>query len=128
MATRDDRWLDVLPLVVLVAIGAVVALYGLSSFWDDDVPRDAQVILGTFGVGMAIYGIALTLTGLRRGDRWSWFALWYYPVFFVVHVLAFGEVVIDLGLAFVSAVALLLAARGVFSRGDPAVEPARRLH
>ena len=36
---------------------------------------------------IALLSIAVCLTGLRRGQRWAWYALWVIPVWFALTVL-----------------------------------------
>ena len=33
--------------------------------------------------------IAIAVTAFRRGEMWAWLAFWVWPVFFVIHGLAF---------------------------------------
>ena len=38
-------------------------------------------LAGLSTLGFAILGISITLTGYRKGERWTWYASWYLPVF-----------------------------------------------
>jgi hypothetical protein len=62
---------------------------------------------GTVVLGMALFGIAIAVFGLRRQQPWAWWISWYWPAFFLLHTLAFGTVVPDLPLAIIAALALL---------------------
>ena len=62
---------------------------------------------GTVVLGMALFGIAIAVFGLRRQHAWAWWFSWYWPVFFALHTVAFGTVVPDLPLAVVAALTLL---------------------
>lgn len=62
---------------------------------------------GTVVLGMALFGIAIAVFGLRRQHAWAWWFSWYWPVFFALHTVAFGTVVPDLPLAIVAALTLL---------------------
>ncbi len=66
---------------------------------------------GTVVLGMAIFGIAIAVFGLRRQQAWAWWFSWYWPVFFVLHTVAFGTVVPDLPIAIVAALALVASRR-----------------
>lgn len=96
---------------ILVLLSILTGVIGVSALFvtDDPFPRDAQVLIATFAAGMAILSIAITLTAFRRGEWWAWLALWYYPVFFVIHILALGTLIPDGVFAVLAAVALLLA-------------------
>jgi hypothetical protein len=42
--------------------------------------------IGAASVGMGLFGVMITLTAFRRRERWAFFTLWYYPVFWVAHL------------------------------------------
>lgn len=65
---------------------------------------------------MAIFGGAISLIPFRRDEKWAWWILWYFPVFFVVHVIVLGTLLPDLFLAILSVLALLLSAPRMFTR------------
>jgi len=96
---------------ILLLLSMLMGIIGVSALFvaDDPFPRDAQVLIATFAAGMAILGIAIILTGFRRRQWWAWLALWYYPVFFIIHVVALGTVIPDAAFAALAAAALLLA-------------------
>ncbi|AIF84543.1 hypothetical protein NTE_02494 [Candidatus Nitrososphaera evergladensis SR1] len=51
--------------------------------------KEEELLLRTIGVattGMGIFGVMITLTAYRRGEKWAWLALWYYPVFWLLHL------------------------------------------
>ncbi len=33
-----------------------------------------------------LFGLLITTIDYRRRERWAWFALWYYPVFWTAHL------------------------------------------
>ena len=70
---------------------ALVFLFGAfpGSWFDEGVDRDEALLLSSFAAGMAVFGIAITLTAFRRGERWAWLAFWFWPIFFVLHGIAF---------------------------------------
>jgi hypothetical protein len=41
---------------------------------------------GLASIGLGLFGILITLIPFRRGERWAWFTLWFYPAFWVVHL------------------------------------------
>ncbi|HJV84154.1 MAG TPA: hypothetical protein VJ698_01660 [Noviherbaspirillum sp.] len=43
--------------------------------------------IGVASIGMGLFGLMITLTAFRRRERWAWFTLWYYPVFWTTHLL-----------------------------------------
>ena len=82
---------------------------------------------GTVVLGMVIFSLAITLFAFRTGARWAWYALWYWPLFFLLHVAAFGTWLPDLPFAVLAAGSLLLSTRRYLSRTQRLVDsgPAR---
>lgn len=39
---------------------------------------------GLSDIGVAFFLIVIALCAYRKGERWSWFALWFVPVFFLL--------------------------------------------
>ena len=112
-ATRGETAYERYAWVLLLLIGIIVLVFGTSgAFFGDDVA--VRTLIGTFGAGMGIFGLAITLTAFRRGERWAWFVLWYYPIFFLIHVIALGTVLPDLIFLVISLLGLLLPFRKFF--------------
>lgn len=77
--------------IVFAVFSALVFLFGgfPGSWFEEGVDRDDALLLSSFAAGMAVFGIAITLTAFRSGERWAWLAFWFWPIFFVVHGIAF---------------------------------------
>ncbi|HEX6562495.1 MAG TPA: hypothetical protein VF016_10770 [Nitrososphaera sp.] len=76
--------------------------------------------LGVATTGTGIFGVMITLYAFRRGEKWAWFTLWYYPVFWALH-LAGGlppgnDHVHQVVFIVLSVLGLLLPVRHFFSR------------
>ncbi len=74
--------------ISLAVIGAAIFLFGLvAAVWPG--PSDALYFraIGVAYTGMGIFGILIAVIPYRRGERWAWFSLWFYPVFWSVHLL-----------------------------------------
>lgn len=41
---------------------------------------------GLASIGVGLFGGSLALVPFRRRQRWAWWALWFYPVSWVVHL------------------------------------------
>jgi len=114
--------------VAMVAVGVVTLLVGAGSAFEPG-NSDDQVLIATFGAGMGLFAIALALIAFGDRNRLAWAALWYYPVFFAVHIAAFGTWVPDLPLLIIAAAALLASARALLARSSEGpVAPARSAH
>lgn len=42
---------------------------------------------GVASVGMGFFGVMITAVAYRHRERWAWFTLWYYPIFWIAHLL-----------------------------------------
>ncbi|MGN5382232.1 hypothetical protein BIV25_28685 [Streptomyces sp. MUSC 14] len=78
---------------------------------------------GMAATGMGLFGMLITLVPFRRGERWAWYAQWYYPVFWIAH-LAGGlppgkDHVHQVVFIVLSMVGLLLPVRVFFPRATP---------
>ena len=72
--------LAIIGLAILV-FGLIVTLVPTSS----DPPYLRAI--GVASIGMGLFGVLITTIAYRRSERWAWFALWYYPVFWTAHLL-----------------------------------------
>jgi hypothetical protein len=76
--------------------------------------------IGVATTGMGIFGIMITLEAFRRKEKWTWFTLWYYPIFWTIHLV--GELppgndhIHQIVFIVISLLGLLLPVRQLFSR------------
>ena len=78
---------------------------------------------GISGVGLAVFGMIVSMTSFRKGEKWAWYVSWSMPVGILaaqlnVYVLTGSALVIVLGLVFVlvSLLALFLPYRQFFPK------------
>ncbi|HEY0805046.1 MAG TPA: hypothetical protein VGD84_08280 [Pseudonocardiaceae bacterium] len=64
----------------ILGFGVVAALVPTAS---DDLLMRAD---GLASIGVGLFGGLLALVPFRRRERWAWWALWFYPVFWVAHL------------------------------------------
>ena len=43
---------------------------------------------GLASVGLGLFGVLISVIPFRRREPWAWWALWFYPVFWTVHLVA----------------------------------------
>ncbi len=64
----------------ILVFGMVVALF----------PPDGDAGLyradGLASAGLGLFGMVIVLVPYRRRERWAWYALWFYPVFWMLHL------------------------------------------
>jgi hypothetical protein len=99
--------------VLLLVVGLFTLLYGASVLVFGGIAQ--RTLVGTFGAGTGIFSLAIILTAYRRGEKWAWFVLWYYPIFSIIHFFAFRTVVPLLLFLIPSVLGLLLPFRKFFS-------------
>ena len=73
--------------ILLAIIGVAIFLFGLIvTVWPGvDNPLFLRAI-GVAAMGMGLFGVMITVIPYRRHERWAWFTLWYYPVFWSAHL------------------------------------------
>ncbi len=81
---------------------------------------------GISGVGLAVFGMVVSLTGYRKGEKWAWYVSWSMPIGILaaqlnVYALTGSVMVIYLAAVFtiMSVLALLLPYRQFFPRKPP---------
>jgi hypothetical protein len=42
---------------------------------------------GLASIGLGLFGGLLVLVPYRRVERWAWYALWFYPLFWATHLI-----------------------------------------
>lgn len=75
--------------ITLAAIGAATLAFGVITLIappSGDRPLWRADSLATIGTGL--FGLLITLFAFRTRQPWSWWALWFYPIFWLTHLLA----------------------------------------
>jgi hypothetical protein len=106
--------LGILGFGVLVVI-APEAIPGYSGQVEYSLLRTA----GVATVGFGIFGLATTMIAFRRFERWSWYVLWFYPIFWSSHLAGLGVKpgIDDMVFIIISVAGLALPAKLFFQRG-----------
>lgn len=107
--------------ILLAIIGVAIFLFGLIvTVWPgSDNPLFLRAI-GVASIGMGLFGVMITVIPYRRHERWAWFTLWYYPVFWSAHL--FGNLppgqdhIHQIVFIILSLASLLLSMRAFFPR------------
>src|SRR6476659_6553174 len=75
--------------ISLAIIGVAIFVFGLIvSLWPGSSDTLFLRTIGVASIGMGLFGVMITLIPYRRRERWAWFTLWYYPIFWLAHLLA----------------------------------------
>jgi hypothetical protein len=101
----------------ILGFGIIVTAYPqIGGHTEEDLLR----AIGVATTGMGIFGIMITLEAYRRKEEWAWFTLWYYPIFWTIHLV--GELppgndhIHQIVFIVISLLGLLLPIRQFFSR------------
>ncbi len=88
ITTQRGGLLFKLAWIALALIGVAIFAFGLIvTLWPGATDPAYLRAMGAASLGMGLFGVAITLDAFRRGERWAWFSLWYYPVFWAIHFL-----------------------------------------
>jgi uncharacterized membrane protein HdeD (DUF308 family) len=74
--------------ISLAMIGVAIFVFGLIvTIWPGSSDALFLRTIGVASIGMGLFGVMITLIPFRHHERWAWFTLWYYPVFWLAHLL-----------------------------------------
>ena len=74
--------------MVLALIGGATFGFGLLvTLWPGTTDPLFLRTIGVASMGMGFFGVMITLIPYKRGERWAWCTLWYYPLFWLAHLL-----------------------------------------
>ncbi|MGA7269784.1 MAG: hypothetical protein WB239_01810 [Acidimicrobiia bacterium] len=73
---------------LLAVTGAAILAFGIvTTLWPGTDERLYIRAVGVASVGLGLFGVMITLIPFRGGERWAWMTLWYYPAFWLAHLL-----------------------------------------
>ncbi len=74
--------------LALALNGLAILVFGLIiAGWPGSGDPLAMRADGVASIGMGLFGLMISATAYRRRERWAWFTLWYYPLFWLAHLL-----------------------------------------
>jgi hypothetical protein len=74
--------------VSLAITGVAIFVFGLiATVWPDSSNPLFLRTIGVASIGMGLFGVMITIIPYKRRERWAWFTLWYYPIFWLAHLL-----------------------------------------
>src|SRR5947207_1724067 len=109
--------------ICLVVVGVGILLFGVIAV---AAPSSADERLmradGMAATGMGLFGVLIALVPFRRRERWAWLVLWFYPAFWIVHLVGRlppgKDHVHQVVFIALSIAGLLLPVREFFTRSD----------
>src|SRR5215203_6786704 len=74
--------------ISLAIIGLAILVFGLiTALMPASGGQPYLRAIGVASIGMGLFGLLITTIAYRRRERWAWFVLWYYPLFWTAHLL-----------------------------------------
>ncbi len=74
-------WIGLSLIGVAIMIFGVVTL--VTHLSGDQALWQADAIAS---IGTGLFGLSITIFGFRRRERWAWWTLWFYPAFWLAHL------------------------------------------
>src|SRR3954452_17569004 len=73
--------------ICLLVVGVGILVFGLVAVVAPG-PGDRPLLRadGLASAGLGLFGVLIAAIPFRRGERWAWYAFWFYPVFWTVHL------------------------------------------
>jgi amino acid transporter len=84
-AVRRYAWLAFLLFALLLTLFGIFP----GRWFEEGVDWETALLTATFAAVAVVLTVAVAATAFRRGERWAWWASWVWPLFFVVHGIAF---------------------------------------
>jgi hypothetical protein len=81
LAVRVGWIFEALVSAAILVFGIVVVLWPMDG--------DTQLLRadGLASIGLGLFGGLIAIIPFRGGQLWAWWALWFYPVFWTVHLI-----------------------------------------
>ena len=86
--TRPESSRFKLTWVALLINGIAILAFGLIIAALDGTSAPYTRAIGAATIGMGLFGSLISVTAYRRREKWAWFCLCYYPVFWTAHLVA----------------------------------------
>jgi hypothetical protein len=107
--------------ISLAIIGVATFAFGLIvAIWPGSSDRLFLRTIGVASIGMGLFGVMIAVIPYKRRERWAWFTLWYYPLFWLAHLLGGlppgQDHIHQIVFIVLSVVGLLISARDFFPR------------
>jgi ABC-type uncharacterized transport system permease subunit len=84
--TRQENLRFRVSWIALLVTGLATLVFGLVVVVLQTSDEQYLRAIGVASIGMGLFGVMITITAFRRRERWAFFSLWYYPVFWATHL------------------------------------------
>jgi hypothetical protein len=106
----------------MVVVSAGILVFGIITVLPSVVRGDLLIrALGLASIGVGLFGGLIALIPFRRREVWAWSVLWFYPIFWTVHLVGRlppgKDHIHQIAFIVLSVVGLLLPVRDIFGAG-----------
>lgn len=117
---EKNGWYFLLALGAFGIVFSITAFVGGTSFGPSIAKLEiAQLTAGVLFLGFSILSVAISLNSYRRGERWAWYASWYWVVIPLFFVSQGGPWAVNGVLVAVALLGLFLPIRKFFPKPPP---------
>ena len=71
-------------------------------------------VSGTLTLGLAILVLSISVTGYKKGEKWSWYAFWILPIILGL-ITILGQTMIGFAFWFIAPIMLVVSLAGLLS-------------
>src|SRR5512138_2570522 len=122
MTRRESIWFKFAWFSLAITGGAILIFGLIATLWPGSSDPLYLRAIGVASIGMGLFGVMITVVAYRRRERWAWFTLWYYPLFWLAHLLGGlppgQDHIHQIVFILLSLASLLLSMTAFFPRGD----------
>jgi len=73
--------------ICLLAVGIGILAFGLIAVMAPGSSDEGLLRAnGLAAIGLGLFGSVIAVVPFRRGEPWAWMTLWFYPLFWTVHL------------------------------------------
>jgi len=72
--------------IALLVTGLATLVFGVVVLFIHGTDEQYLRAIGAASIGMGLFGAMISVTAFRRRERWAFFSLCYYPIFWTAHL------------------------------------------
>jgi hypothetical protein len=72
--------------IALLVTGLATLAFGVVVLFIRGTDEQYLRAIGAASIGMGLFGATISVTAFRRRERWAFFSLCYYPIFWTAHL------------------------------------------
>jgi hypothetical protein len=84
--TRQESFRFRVSWIALLVTGLATLVFGVVVLFTRSSDEQYLRAIGAASIGMGLFGAMISVTAFRRRERWAFFSLCYYPIFWTAHL------------------------------------------